>query len=119
MPSVPTPSIIDQRRDQIVPKLDSLQIERVQRFGEVRSFAAGERIMTAGEVAPGLVVVLAGRIAVAEHTDLDLPQLVIRPEQGDFLGELAQLAGRPALMDATAEGAVEALIIPPERLREL
>jgi len=119
MLSVPTPSIVDQRRDQIVPKLDSLQIERVRRFGEVRSFAAGERIMTAGEVAPGLVVVLAGRIAVAEHTDLDLPQLVIRPEQGDFLGELAQLAGRPALMDATAEGAVEALIIPPERLRAL
>jgi hypothetical protein len=43
------------------------QIERVRRFGEVRSFAAGERIMTAGEVAPGLVVVLAGRIALAEH----------------------------------------------------
>ena len=119
MLSVPTPSIVDQRRDQILPKLNSLQIERVRRFGEVRSFAAGERIMTAGEVAPGLVVVLAGRIAVAEHTDLDLPQLVIRPEQGDFLGELAQLAGRPALMDATAEGAVEALIIPPERLRAL
>jgi thioredoxin reductase (NADPH) len=58
MLSVPTPSIVDQRRDQIVPKLDSLQIERVRRFGEVRSFAAGERIMTAGEVAPGLVVVL-------------------------------------------------------------
>ena len=40
--------------------------------------------MTAGEVAPGLVVVLAGRIAVAEHTDLDLPQLVIRPGRATF-----------------------------------
>jgi hypothetical protein len=35
------------------------------------------------------------------------------------LGELAQFAGRPALMDATAEETVDALIIPPERLRAL
>jgi len=102
MPSAP-PSIVDQRRDQIIPKLDSLQIGRVRRFGEVRSFAAGERIMPAGEVALGLVVVLAGKIAVAEQTDLDVPQLVMRSEQGDFLGELAQPAGRlsppPAVVD--------------------
>jgi thioredoxin reductase (NADPH) len=119
MSPVQTPSIVDQRRDQIIPRLDSVQIERARRFGEVRSFAAGERIMTAGEVAPGLVVVLAGRISVAEHSGLDGPQLVVTHEQGDFLGELAQLADRPALVDATAEGAVEALIIPPERLRAL
>ena len=46
-------------------------------------------------------------------------QRVTTHERGDFLGELAQLAGRPALVDASAEGAVEALIIPPERLRAL
>jgi thioredoxin reductase (NADPH) len=119
MQSAPTPSIVDQRLDQLIPRLDTLQIERVRRFGEARSFAAGERIMTAGEVGPGLVVVLAGTIAVVEHTQLDVTQLVVRHERGDFLGELAQLAGRPALVDATAEGAVEALIIPPERLRAL
>ena len=103
----------------MIPKLDPLQIERVRRFGEVRSFADGERIMTAGEVAPGLMVVLAGKIAVTEHVNLDKSQRVTTHERGDFLGELAQLAGRPALVDASAEGAVEALIIPPERLRAL
>jgi thioredoxin reductase (NADPH) len=35
------------------------------------------------------------------------------------MGELAQLAGRPALVDAHAQGPVEALIIPPDRLRAL
>ena len=103
----------------MIPKLDPLQIERVRRFGEVRSFADGERIMTAGEVAPGLMVVLAGKIAVTEQVNLDESQRVTTHERGDFLGELAQLAGRPALVDASAEGAVEALIIPPERLRAL
>src|SRR6202163_3429646 len=119
MPPVPTPSLFEQRRDQMVPKLDPLQIERIRRFGEVRSFADGERIMTAGEVAPGLMVVLAGKIAVTEHVNLDQSQPVITHEQGAFLGELAQLAGRPALIDATAKGVVEALIIVPERLRAL
>jgi thioredoxin reductase (NADPH) len=35
------------------------------------------------------------------------------------MGELAQLAGRPALVDAYAQEPVEALIIPPDRLRAL
>jgi thioredoxin reductase (NADPH) len=36
---------------------------------------------------------------------------------GGFMGELAQLSGRPALVDAHAQGPVQALIIAPERLR--
>ena len=35
------------------------------------------------------------------------------------MGELAQLAGRPALVDAYAQEPVEALIIPPDQLRAL
>ena len=35
------------------------------------------------------------------------------------MGELAQLAGRPALVDAHAQEPVEALVIAPDRLRAL
>ena len=35
------------------------------------------------------------------------------------MGELAQLSGRPALVDATAIADSEILMIPPERLRAL
>jgi hypothetical protein len=35
------------------------------------------------------------------------------------MGELAQLSGRPALVDAHAQGPVEALVIPPGQLRAL
>jgi hypothetical protein len=48
-------SIREQRRDQMFPTLDSLEIERLRRFGEIRSFAAGEPIGVIGQVAPGLV----------------------------------------------------------------
>jgi thioredoxin reductase (NADPH) len=115
----PVQSILEQRRDQIAPKLDPLEIERVRRFGDVRSFAPGERIMTAGQVSPGLVAILAGRVAVTAHDHLGTGKPIVTHAQGNFMGELAELAGRPALLDATAEGAVEALIVPPERLRAL
>jgi thioredoxin reductase (NADPH) len=115
----PVQSIFEQRRDQIFPKLDPLDIERVRRFGDVRSFAAGERLMNAGQVSPGLLVILAGRVAVTAHDHLDVGRQIVTHAQGNFMGELADLAGRPALVDATAEGAVEALIVPPERLRAL
>jgi thioredoxin reductase (NADPH) len=110
---------IDQRRDQIFPRLEPLDIERARRFGTVCSFTAGEPIMSAGEVAPGLVVVLAGTIAVTAHDPLGTHVPITRLGEGNFLGDLAQLAGRPALVDAVAAEAVEALIIPPERLRAL
>jgi thioredoxin reductase (NADPH) len=115
----PVPSILEQRRDQIFPKLDPLEIERVRRFGDVRSFAARKRFMTAGEVSPGLVVILAGKVAVTAQDHLGIGKQIVTHVQGNFIGELAELAGRPALVDATAEETVEALIIPPERLRAL
>jgi thioredoxin reductase (NADPH) len=115
----PAPTILEQRRDQIFPKLDPLEIERVRRFGHVRSFAAGERVMTAGEVSPGLVVMLGGRVAVSAHDHLGIGKQIVTHAQGNFMGELAELAGRPSLVDATAEEPVVALIIPPERLRAL
>ena len=73
MPSAPTPSIFDQRRDQMVPKLDSLQIERVRRFGEVRSFADGERIMTVGEVAENVGYGSESTFSVAFTRHVGLP----------------------------------------------
>jgi thioredoxin reductase (NADPH) len=44
-----------------------------------------------------------------------VPIVVYGP--GSFGGELAQLAGRPALVDAVALGDVSAIVIPPSRLR--
>jgi thioredoxin reductase (NADPH) len=112
-------SLREQRTDQIFPTLDPLDIERARRFGKVRSFAAGETLVTSGQVPPGLMVIFAGKVTVTEHDYFDSPKPIIVHGPGNFMGELAQLAGRPALVDAIAQNPVEALIIPPERLRAL
>ena len=116
---IPLQSALDQRHDQVFLKFDPADVERMRGFGEARSFTAGERLATAGEIPPGLFIILAGKVAVTEHNHLGVHQHIVTHGQGEFLGELAQLAGRPALMDATAEETVDALVIPPERLRAL
>jgi thioredoxin reductase (NADPH) len=112
-------SIREQRHDQFYPTLDPPEIERVRRFGNMRSFAAGESLWTVGQAAPGLMVILAGRVEVTERDQFDNHKPIAVHGPGNFLGELALLSGRPALVDAIAQEPVEALIIPSERLRAL
>jgi thioredoxin reductase (NADPH) len=112
-------SIREQRYDQIYPTLDPLEIERVRRFGNVRSFAAGESLWTVGQVAPGLMVILTGKVAVTERDQFDNHKQIAVHSRGNFLGELALLSSRPALVDAIAQEPVEALVMAPERLRAL
>jgi thioredoxin reductase (NADPH) len=103
----------------MLPELDAMEIERVRRFGECRSFAKGTALYTIGQVAPGLMVILAGQVEVTHVDKSGQRTALVTHGPGHFLGELAQLAGRPALADATAQEAVRALIIPPDRLRAL
>jgi thioredoxin reductase (NADPH) len=111
--------ILDQRQGQILPTLDPLELERLRRFGEVHSYAPGEQLATAGHVSSGLYIILAGNVAIADNDYLETQQPFVIQRPSNFLGELAQLAGHPALMNATALEPVQALVIPPERLRAL
>ncbi len=117
--SVPTKSIIDTRRHQMFPVLEGSEIERVRRFGEIRSYGAGEALAKVGDVGHGLTIILAGHVDITRHDQSGLRTPIVRHGAGGFMGELAQLAGRPALVDAHAQGAVEALTIRPDRLRAL
>ncbi len=112
-------STIDTRRDQMFPALDAAEIARLKRFGEVRAFAAGEALVHAGERGHGMTVILSGEVTITQPNPLGQPVPIVTHPAGQFMGELAQLSGRPALVDAHAVGPVEALIIPPEKLRAL
>jgi len=116
---VPTKSIIESRRDQIFPVLETAEIERMRRFGRLRSFRAGEALARAGQVADGLTIILAGKVEISRPDKLADHEPMAIHGPGQFMGELAQLAGRPALIDARASESGEALIIPPEQLRAL
>lgn len=42
---MPTRSILETRYDQILPRLRPKEIERLRRFGELRTYPAGERLI--------------------------------------------------------------------------
>jgi len=107
------------RRQQIFPKLDQTEIDRLRRFGEVRRFEDGEMLFAAGTVAPGMFVILSGAVPVTQTDEFGDSRLLVEHGPGHFLAELAQLAGRPSLVDARAKGEVETLLIPPGRLKAL
>jgi thioredoxin reductase (NADPH) len=110
---------IAARRDQMFPILTDADIERMRRFGEARTYAAGEHIVTAGTVSPGLIVILSGKVDITQAGGLRPREAIITYGAGNFIGELAQLSSRPSLVNAEAIEPVEAIVITSKRLRDL
>jgi thioredoxin reductase (NADPH) len=107
------------RPEQTFPALAPAEIARMRRFGDVRHYKNGEMLFEAGKPGPGMFVVLSGHVAITQRDGFGHITPVIDQGPGQFLAEIGQLSGRVALVDAHAEGDVETLLIPPERLRAL
>jgi thioredoxin reductase (NADPH) len=107
------------RYDQTFPILSASDIDRVRRFGTITRFQKGEYLFKAGDPGPGMVVILEGTVTLSQRDGMGHRVPLISESRGQFLGEVGQLAGRLALVDANAEDEVEALVIPPPQLRAL
>ena len=118
-PAIGATSIAFPRHEQTFPTLAHHEIERMRRFGELRSYKDGEALFETGKVGPGMFVVLSGHVAITQRDGLGHVTPIIDQGPGQFLAEIGQLSSRVALVDGHAEGDVETLLIPPERLRAL
>ena len=112
-------SALHPRYEQTFPTLTPKEIERMRRFGDIRKYADGEKLFETGKPGPGMFVVLKGVVAITQRDGMGHVTPVIEQGAGHFLAEIGQLSNRPALVDGTAEGDVETLLIPPENLRRL
>lgn len=117
--AIPTQSIIAKRSEQMFPALEPDEIDRVRRFGEARSFKSGDALAKTGSVTPGLMIILSGSVDITQQDQVGHRTHIVTHKPGSFMGELAQLSGRPALVDAHALEDVETLVIPPDKLRSL
>jgi thioredoxin reductase (NADPH) len=106
--------MLHPRAEQTFPELTAAEIDRLRRFGTLRRFGDGAPLFTAGEPGPGMFVVLKGQVNVSQRDGLGRRAPVIEQGPGQFLAEVGQLSGRPALVDGHAEGEVDAILIPPE-----
>jgi thioredoxin reductase (NADPH) len=106
-------STLERRRDQMFPKLRPEEIDRLRRFGEIRRYAVGDLLFVTGEPSPGMFVLIDGTVAVSARDGLGHVVPIVEEGPGEFLAEVGQLAGRPALVDARAKTEVEACTFPP------
>ncbi|TCK38366.1 thioredoxin reductase (NADPH) [Paraburkholderia sp. BL8N3] len=112
-------SPLETRAHQMFPKLTHSEIERMRRFGTIAHWKAGQELFRMGETGRGMVVVLKGLVRINRRDALGNVHLIIDQPPGQFLAEIAQLSGKPCLVDGYALEDVEGIVIPPERLRAL
>jgi thioredoxin reductase (NADPH) len=110
---------LETRRHQMFPVLEPAQIDRLRRFAEPRSFSDGERLVSAGEAASAMYIIVKGEVVAKQRDDIVKYDPFVTIAPGMFTGELAQLSGRPALVDLVAVGDIDTLAIPSPRIRDV
>jgi thioredoxin reductase (NADPH) len=107
------------RFQETFPELTAQEIDRLRRYGSHRKYLDGEKLFEAGKISPGMFIVLKGQVAISQRDGLGHVAPIAEQGPGQFLADVGQLSTRAALVDGTAEGDVETLLIPTEGLRAL
>src|SRR5690349_13213414 len=110
---------VDPRDERMFPKFSPGEIDRLRRFGHQWHYNNGQPLFVTGEIAPGMFVLKSGRAQVTRRDPLGHLAPIVEETAGDFVAEVEQLSGRPALVDVHAVGDIEAVLIPAENLRRV
>jgi CRP-like cAMP-binding protein len=91
----------------------------VDRFS-VRTFEAGEKIVTQGSAPEGLHLIALGEVAVVHQDQNDSSTTIVaKLGPGEVVGEVALVLRRPAITDVIAHHPTVTLFLPRERLMDL
>lgn len=112
-------STLEHRQHQMFPRLSSAEIESAARFGRPKTFKAGDAIFQTGRVSDGLFILLRGCVRIYSRDPQGRMTLVTEHRDGHFMAEMAQLTGKPSLVDAIAVTDCETLVLKPDPLRAL
>ena len=96
--------VTEARRDHLFLVIEPAEVGRLWRFGELKSYAGGDRIITIGEVTPGAFVIPAGRVEVTPRGTLEHSELIVTHGPSSFMGEPAQTSGRPSSIAFESKG---------------
>jgi hypothetical protein len=69
--AISSDGMLGSRHEQMFPKFAPDEIDRLRRFGETRQYAAHEWLFRTGEIAPGLFVIIAGRVSIEARDRLN------------------------------------------------
>jgi len=109
---------IPEQSEQMFPRLDDAQMERLASIGKQRQTQPGEIVFDLGNEDHGVFIVLKGSIEVASVAHGEETVLSVL-ERGQFTGEVNQLSGRRSLVRCRAREASELLELGRTCLREI
>ena len=99
--------------------LEPIALERVAAGMRSRRFRRGEVIFHVGDPGDALFIIVSGEVKISLPSEAGDEAILVRLQAGDVFGELALLDGAPRSATATALGAVETVVLPRERFRQL
>lgn len=108
------------RYAQMFPVLRDTELQRVRRFGTLTHHAAGEYLYRAGNLCPGVFVLLQGKVRIIGRDGLGHERIVhTYTQRGEFTSDVTQLSSKPAVVDALVVEDVQALLLRPDELSAL
>ncbi len=101
------------------PTLSDADLARAARFGTLRTVQAGEVLFSVGDTGIGLMVVLSGRVRIAQADGRGSETPVAEHGPGALIGEVTGLSGKPALVGGRALEDGVLRVLSPADLRAL
>jgi thioredoxin reductase (NADPH) len=108
---------IEPRDERLFPKLTPAEMDRLGHFGRMQNIGKDQPLFVTGEIARGMFVLKSGRVQVTRRDPLGHLSPIVEVGPGDFVADVQQLSGRPALVDVYVVEDVQALLISSENLR--
>jgi thioredoxin reductase (NADPH) len=109
---------LENRRDQMFPRLTDKQVERVAELGECASYEDGEILYDVGDTNTCFFVVVKGAIEVVRPAG-GVEQPITTHGPGEFTGEINMLSARKSLVRARVVGDTDVVCVDRDHLREI
>jgi thioredoxin reductase (NADPH) len=109
-------SLMENRREQMFPKLSPAQIARLERFGHRVQTTEGQLLSQPGDTHRDFMVILSGELEIT-RPGLDGDTLVVVQGAGEFAGEMSTLRGAPSFVRVRVHKAGEIIAISDASLR--
>ena len=107
-------------RSVAFPKLDESQMAALDRcpLTKLAWYRDGEKLFKVGDRDFKFYVIKSGKVEIVDESG-ESPRTIAVQGPGEFTGDVAQLTGGPAIVNAIARGDCEVYEVSPEALRKL
>ena len=111
--------LVDRETNQeAFPKLTENDFKELNQFGELQTFDDGETLIKAGEKEFDFYIIESGKVRVVDNSSGEERPIANLGEK-EFVGDLANLKGSPAVSTVIADGHCRVIAIAPDTLKEI